>query len=162
MSKLLSDYKATLAKVDKAKAPQTPPKSKEERLAYVKLRREATAHGVKLENGGRGGLPSSLVLKVFRRDGYQCKVHGDHGEGENGGLTIHHIAGILSSEKQDKIGHANVSKNLVVLCHRAHDELHEKAKSEGIDSSQITPEGDYGTWRDKGDRGAKGLPWREE
>ena len=161
MSKALADYHKTIAKNEKhRKEPRH--FSPEERLAYVRLRREAFAKGTKLKSGGRGGLSPVLVLRVFRRDDYQCKIHGDRGEGDFGGIELHHKAGILESRKLDKLGHANVAQNLATLCAKGHNAIHTKAREEGIDSSQVTPEGDYGTRRDNGDRGVEGLPWRED
>lgn len=119
-------------------------KTPADRAAYRTLRAEARAHGAVLANGGRGGLPASFVLKIMRRDGYVCKVHGDKGEGKNGGLTLHHKGGVVESEWLNKKGHKSELNNLVVLCTRAHNAIHEKAREEGTDSSQVEPEGDKG------------------
>ena len=135
--------------------------SKEERRSLVKLRREAFAAGAKLQSGGLGGISPSLVLYVFRRDGYKCKIHGDRGEGDNGGLSLHHKGGIVESQWLSNKGHEYIANNLVVLCNRAHDSLHNKAREAGLDSSQVTPEADYDSGRDKGDRKAEDAPWND-
>lgn len=113
-----------------------------ERRALANLRREARAAGAVLAFDGVGGLPSSLALGVFRRDGFQCKVHGDRGEGENGGIQLHHKSGVLASRWLENKGHSNELNNLVTVCTRAHDEIHRKARAEGIDSSQVKSERD--------------------
>lgn len=118
------------------------PLSAEERLALHRLRREARKAGARLKNNGKGGLPPSLVLAVMRRDEYTCKVHGDHGGDENGGLTLHHKGGVIESEWLSKKGHKNDKNNLVTICNRAHDEIHQQAREDGTDSSQVEPEGD--------------------
>lgn len=122
--------------------PTPKPVSKEEMRAFQTLRKEARAAKAKLANGGKGGLSSSLVLTVFRRDEYTCKVHGDHGEGEYGGLTLHHKGGIVESKWLHKKGHKNEPNNLVTLCTKAHNDLHNKAREGGVDSTQVQPEGD--------------------
>ncbi len=124
--------------------------SAEERLSLHRLRHEAHRAGAKLKDYGRGGLSPSLVLSVCRRDGFRCKIHGDRGEAENGGLTIHHKSGIVESEWASKKGHKNEKQNLVVLCDRAHDELHNRARANGTDSSQVLAEADKGTKHDHG------------
>lgn len=129
-------YKRSLAKGDRKVM------SREERQSLHKLRVEARKAGAKLANGGRGGLNPSLVLAVFRRDEFTCKVHGDKGEGDHRGLTLHHKGGIVESEWLSKKGHKNELNNLVTLCSKAHDEVHTKAREEGVDSSQKEPEGD--------------------
>lgn len=126
----------TYAKYHKGKGDQKPPLSREERFALHKLRMEARARGTILASAGRGGLSPSLVIAVFRRDDYACKVHGDRGEGEHMGIQLHHKGGIVESEWLRKKGHKNELNNLVTLCTKAHNELHEKARVEGTDSSQ--------------------------
>lgn len=118
------------------------PLSPGERQALRTLRMEARASGAVLANGGKGGLSPSLVLGVMRRDEYTCKVHGDKGEGNNGGLQVHHKGGIVESRWLSNKGHRNVRNNIVTLCSRAHDEIHTRAKREGVDSSQIQPSAD--------------------
>lgn len=101
--------------------------SPEERKALARLQREARENGAVLTTDGKGGLPPSLVLGVFRRDGYQCKVHGDRGEGDFGGLQLHHIGGVdaPTSRWMQTKGHSNDPNNLVVLCALAHDSVHD-------------------------------------
>lgn len=147
MSKLL----AKLVRTEKRKhQPERKLLSKEERLALHKLRHEAHKKGAVLKDYGRGGLSPSLVLTVFRRDEFKCKKHGDRGEGEHGGLTVHHIGGVVESEWLSKKGHKNQPSNLVVVCEKGHDEIHEKARDDGTDSSQVLAEADAGTRHDKG------------
>jgi len=124
--------------------------SLEERRALNNMRKEARQAGAKLKSNGEGGLPPSLVLGVMRRDKFTCKVHGDKGEGEHDGITVHHKGGIVESEWLSQKGHKNDPNNIVTLCGKAHDEIHEKAKREGVDSEQVTPEADKGTKRDHG------------
>lgn len=144
MSKALADAHKKQKKADRANGREKgeKPLSAEERKALGKLRREAKQAGAKLKNGGKGGLSPSLVLKVFRRDGFTCKKHGDKGQGDFGGLELHHKGGIVESEWLSKKGHKNEPNNLVVICAKGHDEVHEKARSEGNDSSQKKPKGD--------------------
>lgn len=102
----------------------------EERSAFRKLRAEARAAGAVLANGGRGGLPPSLVLGVMRRDGYRCKACGDAGEGDHGGLLVHHKGGIPVSRWLAAKGKSNERNNIVTLCARAHSAMHERADTE--------------------------------
>ena len=127
MSKELRDWvhKSAAAQSDRAPRKEL---SREERMAFVKLRREAAEAGVTLASGGRGGLAPSFVLRIMRRDEYTCKVHGDRGEGEFGGLTLHHKGGIPESEWLRKKGHKNDLNNLVMMCAKAHDDLHGQAR----------------------------------
>jgi hypothetical protein len=129
-------------KAQKREKNRKPGMSLEERRALHKLRTEAKKKGTILASAGRGGLSPSLVLAVFRRDDYQCKIHGDRGEGEHRGIQLHHKGGIVESEWLSKKGHKGELNNLVTLCSKAHDELHTKARDEGVDSSQIKPKGD--------------------
>lgn len=139
MSRSLSTWNKIQKKLKKGERREYSP---EERLALHRLRHEAKKAGAKLKGNGKGGLPPSLVLTVFRRDEFTCKVHGDHGEDENGGLTLHHKGGIVESDWLSKKGHKNDKNNLVTLCNRAHDEMHNAAREDGTDSSQVEPEGD--------------------
>jgi hypothetical protein len=133
-----------LAKLKAAEPKRRRELSVEERLALRRLRTEAHNHGARLRTKGRGGLAPSLVLAVMRRDDYTCKVHGDHGEGDFGGLELHHKGGVVESEWLSRKGHKNEPNNLVTLCRRAHDEIHARARAAGVDSSQVTPEADEG------------------
>ena len=135
----------------------------DEQKALVALQREAKKAGATLANGpdgpGTGGLPSSLVLGIFRRDAdargrFACKACGGHGERGNG-LSVHHKGGDARSRWLSKMGHRTVPENFAVLCERCHDAVHRKAREDGTDSSQVTPKGDEGTRRDEGNPAAR-------
>lgn len=113
------------------------------------LQKEARRAKSFLASGGKGGLDPKLAHAVFRRDKYKCKVCGKKGSEDNA-LTLHHKGGIVSSERESRAGHKNTESNIVTLCEHCHDDLHEEARREGNDSSQVTPEGDKGGKRDKG------------
>lgn len=94
----------------------------------------------------KGGLPPSLVLGVFRRDKWKCKKCGSQED-----IGPHHKGGIAESKWLSKKGHSNDPNNLTTLCAGCHDDVHEKAREDGTDSSQVTPSGDRGdARRDKG------------
>lgn len=114
-----------------------PKRSPEEENALETMRKEAKKAGASLATDGEGGLSPSLVLGVMRRDKYTCKVCG-----ENQNIGVHHKGGVVKSKWLSKMGHANKSENLVTICESCHDNVHEEAREEGVDSSQITPEGD--------------------
>lgn len=136
-----------------------------EQRAYQVLLKEAKAAGSVLAGEGKGGLPSSLVLGVMRRDGFRCKACGNLGTRDKP-ITIHHVGGIVSSKWLSKQGHKNQPQNIVTLCTKSdangeggkdgtndpgcHDKIHDRAREDGTDSSQRTPEGDIGTRRDHG------------
>lgn len=123
----------------------------EERRSLETIRKLAKREGSFLTSGGKGGLPPSLVLGVLRRDKFRCKTCGEVGTQENGGLGVHHKGGIASSKWLSKKGHSNDPNNIVSICMHCHDKEHQKARREGTDSSQVTPEGDKGNpRRDKG------------
>ena len=69
------------------------PESAGEAKALDRLQAEAIEAGATLHSEGRGGLPSSVVLGVLRRDSYQCKKCGGKED-----LTMHHKADILASD----------------------------------------------------------------
>lgn len=117
----------------------------EERRALRKLRTEARDKGATLASGGKGGLPPSMVLGVMRRDEFKCKKCGTQED-----LTLHHNGGIVASKRLSRAGHTTKPSNISTLCTKCHDQMHEKAREEGIDSTQVTPEGDKGTSRDHG------------
>jgi len=110
--------------------------SKEQRALKVQ-QAEAEDAGATLRNGGFGGLSPSLVLGVMRRDGFACKRCGGQEQ-----LGVHHKGGIVDSGRMSALGHRSVLENLVTLCERCHGDIHDDARSRGVDSSQITPEGD--------------------
>lgn len=116
----------------------------EQRKALWTLRREAKAAGSDLASGGKGGLDSTLVLGVMRRDKYRCKACGELGDfKKNGGLGVHHKSEHLENPKaqrrsrllgqEDKI---DTQANVVSLCQRCHDEVHEKDRAEYGDEEQ--------------------------
>lgn len=113
-----------------------------EQKALDKIQKEAKQVKSFLTTGGKGGLPPSLVLGVMRRDKYTCKTCGQKGSKENGGLGVHHKGGVAESKWLSAKGHTNDPNNLVSICANCHDKVHEKARAEGVDSSQVTPDGD--------------------
>lgn len=138
----MSDALITLRRAQSRRGRQPdgkPPLAAEERGALRALQREATARGAKLRNGGRGGLPPSLVLHVMRRDGYRCKVCGDPGAQP---VEVHHKGGVVESRWLSRMGHRSIPENLVTVCGPCHDRVHGRAREEGVDSSQVTPEAD--------------------
>lgn len=118
------------------------PLSAPERRALQLMRRGARQAGSKLSSAGKGGLPPSLVLGVMRRDQYTCKVCGRVGDDDNGGIGVHHKGGIVESKWLSQKGHSNDPNNIVTICNRCHDRIHQRARAEGVDSSQVTPAGD--------------------
>jgi cytochrome c553 len=122
-----------LARYVKSKKKTSP----EEEKALASIRKEAAKAGTTLESDGEGGLSSSLVLGVMRRDKYTCKVCGGK---EN--IGVHHKGGIVKSKWLSQMGHKSTPENLVTICASCHDNVHEDARAEGVDSSQVTPEGD--------------------
>lgn len=102
-----------------------------ERVALERLRLEADQHGATLHSGGEGGLTPSLALGVYRRDGYRCKRCGGAED-----LSLHHKGGIFASTWLRAKGHANTPNNLVTMCGRCHDAVHQQAREAGQDASQ--------------------------
>ena len=98
------------------------PPNPDEYMALRKLRLESHAAGAVLANTGRGGLPSSLVLGVMRRDGYRCVKCSSANR-----LTVHHIGGVdnPSSDFARRMGKRNTPENLAVVCEPCHDQIHE-------------------------------------
>jgi hypothetical protein len=134
----------------RANKPKPKKRSAQEEKALNNLRAEAKAHGATLASDGEGGLDPSLVLGVMRRDGYECKNCG-----ENKNLSVHHKGGVPKSKWLSKKGHSNDPNNISTICESCHDREHNKAREEGVDSSQVLPEGDKGTRRDHGQPDAK-------
>jgi hypothetical protein len=112
-----------------------------------KIIAEAKKNGATLgKPDAKGGLPPSLVLGVFRRDKWKCKKCGSQEA-----IGPHHKGGIVESKWLSKKGHSNDPNNISTLCEECHDAVHEKARDEGTDSSQVTPSGDKGNpRRDRG------------
>lgn len=124
----------TARKADRAKQDELAPA---EAKALERLRDEAAAKGATLATGGKGGLPPSFVLGIMRRDEYRCKRCGGDKD-----LSLHHKGGIVASKWLSKKGHHLDFNNVTTLCSGCHDAIHNAAREEGIDSSQVTPEGD--------------------
>jgi hypothetical protein len=115
-----------------------------ERKALWKLRAEAKEAGSELTSGGKGGLPPSLVLGAMRRDKFTCKACGELGSmEENGGLGVHHRSEHLESPKAKarsrllgKEKRIDSLANIVSLCQRCHDHVHEEDRAEFGDAEQ--------------------------
>lgn len=108
------------------------PESAGEAKALDRLQAEAIEAEATLHSEGRGGLPSSVVLGVLRRDGYQCKKCGGKED-----LTMHHKADILASDylrRLKKVSGRTDPKNLVTICQKCHDTIHTEAREKGWDS----------------------------
>lgn len=107
--------------------------SPDEIRALKILQREAKEHGATLESDGKGGLPSSLCLYVFRRDHYQCKRCS-----AKKNLTLHHKGHLDNPQSKylAKMGKKNDPKNLVTLCADqpdgspgCHDDIHDEDRA---------------------------------
>lgn len=122
--------------------PEPEPSNRHDQQILLKLRHEAATAGATLANGGKGGLPADFVLGVMRRDGYKCPACGLRKD-----LSLHHKGGIVESEWLSKKGHKLDKNNVTTICEKCHDRIHNKAREEGNDSSQVTPEGDVGNPR---------------
>jgi hypothetical protein len=128
--------------------PEEPAEPESEARARQKIIDEAKKYGATLEKpDAKGGLPASMVLDCFRKCRYRCKRCGSRKD-----IGPHHIGGIPESPRLSRLGHQNKQSNLTILCARCHDAVHEEARDEGVDSSQVLPEGDVGTKRDRGDK----------
>lgn len=100
-----------------------------ESKALERLQAEAIAHGATLHSEGKGGLPASIVLGILRRDAWHCHKCGGRED-----LTLHHKADVLASDylrRLHKVAGRTDPKNLVVLCHSCHDQVHENARKQG-------------------------------
>lgn len=131
----MSDLLVRLGRL--TKKPKEKPIPEQEQAALDKLHQEAEEVGTDLASDGKGGLPPSLVLGVMRRDKYRCKRCGSQK-----GISVHHKGGIVESKWLSSKGHHNDANNLVTICEACHDAIHEEAREEGVDSSQVTPKGD--------------------
>lgn len=103
-----------------------------EAKALDRIQAEAIERGATLHSGGKGGLPSSVVLGVLRRDEYRCHKCGGQQD-----LTIHHKADILASDylrRLHKTAGRTDPKNLTTLCQKCHDSVHEEARAEGTEA----------------------------
>lgn len=101
-----------------------------EAKALERMQAEAIEHGATLHSAGRGGLPASVVLGIYRRDGWHC-----HKCGGTSDLTIHHKADVLASpylRRLHQIAGRTDPKNLATICHPCHDQIHQEARELGI------------------------------
>lgn len=117
--------------------------SPSQRKALWTLRKEARQAGSLLSTGGKGGLDSTLVLGVMRRDKYKCKACGEPGTKENGGLGVHHKNDHLEEPKKkakerwlEQHGQRNKENAIVAICARCHDRVHEKDRAKFGDAEQ--------------------------
>jgi len=125
-----------LAKVMRAKKGEQREPPQSEQRALENLRQEAKDAGATLANNGEGGLPSSLVLGVMRRDGFRCKRCSSQ---EN--LTVHHKGHLENPASRwlRKKGRSNDENNIVTLCAGprkdgspgCHDDIHEEDRKAG-------------------------------
>ena len=114
MSDALRRFAATLSK--------TAPADGGEGRALERLRAEAAAAGATLAKEGKGGLPSSTALGVFRRDEYRCKKCGGR---EN--LELHHKAD-LKHPPSLRLARMSVgldSKTICCVCEKCHNQIHQ-------------------------------------
>lgn len=139
---------------DDGKRSDLPQKKKlnaEERKALIKIREGARKAGSYLASGGEGGLPPSLVLGVMKKANWRCKVCGELGSKENGGLSIHHknqhitapkerMKGMLAIEQ----GRKNDPSQIVAICATCHDKIHQKDRAEfgGEDAGEAEKKGE--------------------
>lgn len=151
MSEKLAKWAALVARRTTEPAGKGKEHPREERKALNLMRRKADEAGSVLASGGEGGLPASLVYGVMKRDGFKCKRCGNLGTEENG-LEVHHKGGIVESKKLSRKGHGNLISNIVTVCEKCHDAMHDQARDDGVDSSQVMPEGDVGTGRDRSNK----------
>ena len=113
MSDLLRRFAATI--------PKPAPADGGEGRALERMRAEAAAAGATLAKNGKGGLPASTALGVFRRDEYRCKRCGLR---EN--LELHH-KGDLKHPPSLRLARMSVGldpKTIAVVCARCHDAIH--------------------------------------
>jgi hypothetical protein len=104
-----------------ATLPKPAPADGGEGRALERLRAEAAAAGATLAKEGKGGLPASTALGVFRRDEYRCKKCGLR---EN--LELHH-KGDLKHPPSLRLARMSVGldpKTITVVCARCHDAIH--------------------------------------
>ena len=100
----------------------------EERAALRTIRMEAAQNGATLHSDGEGGLPSTLVLGVFRRDKWRCKKCGGAHD-----LLVHHKAGLENPTSRwlQRKGKSNDPNNIVTLCDKCHDQIHDEDRARG-------------------------------
>lgn len=113
MTHLLKRFAATI--------PRPAPADGGEARALERMRAEAAVAGATLAKEGKGGLPASTALGVFRRDEYRCKKCGGR---EN--LELHH-KGDLKHPPSLRLARMSVGldpKTIAVVCARCHDAIH--------------------------------------
>lgn len=113
MSDLLKRFAATL--------PKPPPVDGGEARALERMRAEAATAGATLAKEGKGGLPASIALGVFRRDEYRCKKCGGREM-----LELHH-KGDLKHPPSLRLARMSVGldpKTICCVCARCHDAIH--------------------------------------
>ncbi len=131
--------------------PQKKKLGREERKALMKIKEGAKKAGSLLANGGEGGLPPSLVLGLMKKAGFRCKVCGELGTKENGGISLHHKFQHITAPKEKhkgmlalEQGRKNDPSQIVVLCIKDHDAIHEKDRAEhgGEDAGEAEKNGE--------------------
>lgn len=128
----------------------------QEQRAFAKIQSESKEAGSELASGGKGGLPPSLVLGVFRRDKWRCKVCGHLGNMKlNGGLSVHHkyqhIQDVTERRKgmaANREGRRNDPSQMTSICAKDHDKVHERDRAENPGE----PDADEAGGGDKGKR----------
>ena len=120
MSDVLRRFAATI--------PKPAPVDGCEARALDRLRAEAAAAGATLAKEGKGGLPSSIALGVFRRDEYRCKKCGGREM-----LELHH-KGDLKHPPSLRLARMSVGlepRTIVTCCERCHDRIHSADEAQG-------------------------------
>jgi 5-methylcytosine-specific restriction endonuclease McrA len=113
VSDVLRRFAATL--------PKPAPADGGEGRALERLRAAAAAVGATLAKEGKGGLPSSIALGVFRRDEYRCKKCGGREM-----LELHH-KGDLKHPPSLRLARMSVGldpKTICCVCEKCHDRIH--------------------------------------
>lgn len=126
MSEIAARYMASRQK------PQQMPTSEKQALERIQI--EAAQHGATLHSNGQGGLPASVVLGIFRRDGWHCHKCGGQED-----LSIHHKADVLASDylrRLHKVAGRTDPRNLATICHPCHDSIHDQARQEGTEAPE--------------------------
>ena len=98
---------------------------KGEQRAQLMTLKEAESNGASLHNPTALGIPPSLALGIYRRDGWKCmrcqaKEH----------IQLHHKGGIKNSHWSD-VGKRNKQNNLVIICKSCHNAVHDEDRAGG-------------------------------
>jgi len=120
MSDVLRRFAATI--------PRPAPVDGGEARALERLRAEAAAASATLAKEGKGGLPASTALGVFRRDRYQCKKCGGRES-----LELHHKAD-LKHPPSLRLARMSVGldpKTICCVCEKCHDRIHSADEAQG-------------------------------